>query len=303
MTVFIPTFDQFVQSVANAVSLGSIYALIAIGYTMVYGILRLINFAHGDMMMMAMYFSFYVVTLLYLPWYVAFMLAIIGVGILGIATEKVAYKPLRNAPRISLLISAIGISYLLENFATVVFSGVPKTFPKVPVFQDVISIGSVKLQKLTIIVPIITAVLVVLLLYLVRKSKTGMSMRAVSVDFSISRLMGINVNRVISQTFAIGSVLAAAGALLWMLKYPKMEPYVGLLPGLKCFIASVLGGIGNINGAVIGGIVLAFIEIMLVLFLPGLAGYKDAFAFVILILVLLIKPTGLLGETGASHKA
>lgn len=301
--MLIPTMDQFLQAIANSVSLGSMYALIAIGYTMVYGILRLINFAHGDMMMVAMYFAFYCVTLFMLPWYVALLVAIAGVTLLGMGIEKAAYKPLRSAPRISLLISAIGVSYLLENLATVVFTGIPKTFPKVPLFQDVVYVGSVAIQRLSFIVPAVTAILVVVLLRVINHTKIGMGMRAVSVDFATCRLMGINVNRVISSTFAIGSALAAVGALFWMFKYNKMDPYVGMLPGLKCFIASVLGGIGNITGAVIGSVILAFIEIMIVLFFPGLSGYKDSFAFIILILVLLIKPSGLLGEIGGVDKA
>lgn len=301
--MLIPTMDQFLQAIANSVSLGSMYALIAIGYTMVYGILRLINFAHGDMMMVAMYFAFYSVTLFMLPWYVALLVAIAGVTLLGMGIEKTAYKPLRSAPRISLLISAIGVSYLLENLATVVFTGIPKTFPKVPFFQDVVYVGTVAIQRLSFIVPAVTAILVVVLLRVINHTKIGMGMRAVSVDFATCRLMGINVNRVISSTFAIGSALAAVGALFWMFKYNKMDPYVGMLPGLKCFIASVLGGIGNIMGAVTGSMILAFIEIMIVLFFPGVSGYKDSFAFIILILVLLIKPSGLLGEIGGVDKA
>ena len=296
--LMIPSFDQFMQAIANAISLGSMYALIAIGYTMVYGILRLINLAHGDMLMVAMYFAFYCVTLFMLPWYVALILAIIGTTLLGMGVEKLAYKPLRSAPRISLLISAIGMSYLLENLAVVVFGGIPKNFPTVPLFQDTVTIGTVVVQRLTLIVPIVTAVLVVILLRVINHTKMGMSMRAASVDYSTSRMMGINVDSVISTTFAIGSALAAVGALFWMFKYNKMDPYVGMLPGLKCFIASVLGGIGNITGAVLGGVILAFIEIMVVLFFPSLSGFKDSFAFIVLILVLLFKPNGLLGEIG-----
>lgn len=301
--LMIPSFDQFMQAIANAISLGSMYALIAIGYTMVYGILRLINFAHGDMLMVAMYFAFYCVTLFMLPWYVALILAIIGTTLLGMGVEKLAYKPLRSAPRISLLISAIGMSYLLENLAVVVFGGIPKNFPTVPLFQDTVTIGTVVVQRLTLIVPIVTAVLVVILLRVINHTKMGMSMRAASVDYSTSRMMGINVDSVISTTFAIGSALAAVGALFWMFKYNKMDPYVGMLPGLKCFIASVLGGIGNITGAVLGGVILAFIEIMVVLFFPSLSGFKDSFAFIVLILVLLFKPNGLLGEIGGVDKA
>lgn len=301
--LMVPSFDQFMQAVANAISLGSMYALIAIGYTMVYGILRLINFAHGDMLMVAMYFAFYCVTLFMMPWYIALALAIIGTTLLGIGVEKIAYKPLRSAPRISLLISAIGMSYLLENLAVVIFGGIPKNFPAVSLFQDTVVIGTVVVQRLTFIVPIVTAVLVIILLRVINHTKLGMSMRAASVDYPTSRMMGINVDRVISFTFAIGSALAAVGALFWMFKYNKMDPYVGMLPGLKCFIASVLGGIGNVTGAVLGGVILAFIEIMVVLFFPSLSGFKDSFAFIVLILVLLFKPNGLLGEIGGADKA
>ena len=301
--LMIPSFDQFMQAIANAISLGSMYALIAIGYTMVYGILRLINFAHGDMLMVAMYFAFYCVTLFMLPWYVALILAIIGTTLLGIGVEKIAYKPLRSAPRISLLISAIGMSCRLEKLAVVVFGGIPKNFPTISLFQDTVTIGNVVVQRLTFIVPVVTAVLVAILLRVINHTKMGMSMRAASVDYATSRMMGINVNRVISITFAIGSALAAVGALFWMFKYNKMDPYVGMLPGLKCFIASVLGGIGNITGAVLGGVILAFIEIMVVLFFPSLSGFKDSFAFIVLILVLLFKPNGLLGEIGGADKA
>ncbi len=290
------TSDMLLQSLANAITLGSLYALVAIGYTMVYGILRLINFAHGEIFMMSMYFAFYFVTAAMLPWYLAFLFAIACTGILGIIIERAAYRPLREAPRISLLISSIGVSYLLQNLAVVLFSGIQKQFPPVAMFQDVITIANVRIQKLSIYVPLITAVLVIVLLYLVNKTKIGMAMRASSKDFETSRLMGINVNRVIAVTFCIGSVLAAVGAIMWGLKYPKIEPYVGTLPGLKCFIAAVIGGIGNIKGAVIGALLLGFIEIFIVLFFPALSGYKDAFAFVALIVILLVRPSGLVGE-------
>lgn len=296
MSFFIPTSEQFIQALSNAVAVGSLYALIAIGYTMVYGILRLINFAHGDILMMSMYFAFYMVSLFTMPWYVSFIIAAVGIGVLGVLIEQIAYKPLRSAPRTSLLISAIGVSFFMENFATVAFSGIPKQFPSIPFFQDVLTIGTVHIQRMTIIVPIITAVLVTALLLLVNKSKLGMAMRATSHNFSIARLMSINVNKIIAITFCIGSLLAAIGAMMWGLKYPKIEPYVGVMPGLKCFIAAVLGGIGNIGGAVIGALLLGLIEIMVVLFFPGLSGYKDAFAFILLIIILLVRPTGLLGE-------
>jgi len=290
---------MFLQSVANAVSLGSLYALVAIGYTMVYGILRLINFAHGDIFMISMYFVFYLVALFSLPWPLAFLAAVLLTGILGILIEAAAYRPLREAPRISVLISAIGVSYLMENFGVVVFTGIPKQFPPVPAFQEVVVIGTVYFQRLTLYMPFITAVFVVGLLYLIDKTKIGMAMRATSKDFETAKLMGININTVIASTFAIGSMLAAVGAIMWGLKYPKIEPYVGIMPGLKCFIAAVIGGIGNIKGAVAGAYLLGFMEIMIVLFLPVLTNYKDAFAFIMLIAILLFRPAGILGEKKA----
>jgi len=290
---------MFLQSMANAISIGSLYALVAIGYTMVYGILRLINFAHGDIFMMSMYFAFYLVAAFALPWYISFPLAILATGIMGIIVERSAYRPLRDAPRISLLISSIGVSYLFQNFAVVVFSGIQKQFPQVPFLQEMVVIGKVRIQVLTFVMPVVTAVFVAALLFLVNKTKVGMAMRASSKDFETSRLMGIDVNRIISVTFAVGSMLAALGAIMWGLKYPKIDPYVGSMPGLKCFIAAVIGGIGNINGAVVGAMLLGFIEIMIVLFLPALSAYKDAFAFVALIAILLFRPTGLLGEKKA----
>lgn len=290
---------MLLQAVVNALSLGALYALISIGYTMVYGILRLINFAHGEIFMMGMYFVFYLAGIFLLPWYVSFLIAVLLTGLLGIAVEKTAYLPLRDAPRISLLISSIGVSYLFQNFAVVVFTGIQKQFPEVPYLQGMINIGSVRIQRLALFTPAVTALLVIALLYLINNTKSGMAMRASSKDFEVARMMGINVNRVISLAFCIGSMLAAVGAIMWGLKYPKIEPFVGIMPGLKCFIAAVIGGIGNIKGAVLGAILLGFLEIMIVLFLPGISGYKDAFAFAALIIVLLVRPSGILGEKTA----
>lgn len=287
---------MFLQQLMNGLTVGSLYALIAIGYTMVYGILRLINFAHGDIFMMSMYFAFFGITVFHVPWYIAMLLVLVATAILGMIIERAAYTPLRKAPRISLLISSIGVSYLLENLATVLFTGVPKQFPSVPLLQDMLIIGPVRLQRLALVVPVLTALLVTLLLMLVNRTKTGMAMRAVSRDMETAMLMGIRINRIISITFGIGSALAAAGAMLWGLKYPQIQPYVGVMPGLKCFIAAVIGGIGNIKGAVLGGLLLGMLEIMLVFFVPSLTGYRDAIAFIVLIVLLLWKPTGIMGE-------
>ncbi|MDS0526275.1 branched-chain amino acid ABC transporter permease [Clostridium sp. SHJSY1] len=290
------TLDIFLQHLANGISLGSLYALIAIGYTMVYGILKLINFAHGDIFMMAAYFAFFAVATFGLPWYFAFIIAIILTGILGVTIEFAAYRPLRSAPKISILISAIGVSFLLENLAVVLFGGRPKAFPTPSIFTDVVVIGGVSIQNLTFIIPIVTIILLFSLLHLVNKTNVGMAMRAVSKDVETARLMGIKVNRIISFTFAIGSMLAAVGAMMWSAKYPQIVALMGMIPGLKCFIAAVIGGIGDIKGAVIGGFILGIGEIMIVAFLPGLTGYRDAFAFVLLIVILLFKPTGIMGK-------
>ena len=290
------TFDLLMQYLTNAISLGSLYALIAIGYTMVYGILRLINFAHGEIFMMSLYFAFYGVTLFTLPWYLAFAMAILLTTLLGMVVERAAYKPLRDSPRITIMVSAIGVSFFLQNLAIVLFGGRPSTFPNIKLLTDVIKIGSVSLQKLTLIIPITTLILLYGLQVLVHKSKTGMAMRAVSKDHETARLMGVDVNKTITITFGIGSVLAAIGGIMWGAKFPAILPTMGVMPGLKCFIAAVIGGIGNITGAVIGGFILGVVEVMLVAYLPSLTGYRDAFAFILLIVILLFKPTGIMGE-------
>jgi branched-chain amino acid transport system permease protein len=291
------TFDLFLQHISNALSLGSLYALIAIGYTMVYGILRLINFAHGDVFMLGGYIAFYLITLLFMPWWVAFVVAFGLTGIFGIGLERVAYKPLRSSPKISVMVSAIGASFLIESLATVIFGGRPKGFPVPELFGQVVHIGQVNVVAVSLFIPAITAIALIVLLYLVKKTKTGMAMRAVSTDISAARLMAIDVNKIISFTFGTGSVLAAIGGVMWAMKYPQLNPTMGMIPGLKCFIAAVIGGIGNIGGAVLGGLFLGFAEIMLIAFLPTLTGYRDAFAFVLLIIVLMVKPSGLLGKS------
>lgn len=286
----------FFQQLVNAISLGSLYGLVAIGYTMVYGILRLINFAHGDLLMFAAYAAIYCISLFALPWWASFPLAIVLTGVMGIVLDRCAYKPLRNAPRISLLISAIGASFLLENIALVVIGGVPRAFPRPELFDHVVTLLGVRIQVLTFYTPVVTLVLLAGLLYIVHRTKVGKAMRAASTDFETTRLMGINLDRIIAVTFLLGSSLAAAGGIMWAMKYPQVNPFMGVFPGLKAFIAAVLGGIGSIMGAVIGGFLLGIGEILIVAMVPELAQYRDAFAFVILILVLLFRPTGIMGE-------
>jgi branched-chain amino acid transport system permease protein len=284
------------QQLINGVSLGSLYALIAIGYTMVYGILRLINFAHGDLLMVSAYVAIFGIALFSLPWFLAFPLAIVATGAIGILLDRAAYKPLRQAPRISLLISAIGASFLMENLALVIVGGVPKPFPRPDFFNHVIKAGNLHIQVLTIYTPLMTLALVLGLLYIVFKTRVGKAMRAASWDFEATRLMGIDPDRIIALTFLLGSSLAAAGGIMWGMKYPEINPFIGVLPGLKAFIAAVLGGIGNIVGAIIGGFLLGLCEVLIVALLPDLADYRDAFAFLLLIGVLLFRPTGIMGE-------
>lgn len=290
------TFQMFLQQLMNAISLGSLYGLVAIGYTMVYGILRLINFAHGDVLMVGCYFAFYAILIFSLPWYLSFLAAILLTAVLGIAVDRGAYLPVRNAPRISALITAIGVSFLLENLALVIFGGRPKAFYRPPLFGRVVEWGDLHFLTLSLWIPFITFVLILLLLLIIYRTRVGMAMRAISHDMETVRLMGADVNRIISMTFALGSALATAGGILWALKFPQIDPYMGIIPGLKAFVAAVLGGIGNVAGAALGGFLLGLLEIMLVAVMPSLGGYKDAFAFLILIGILLFRPTGMMGE-------
>ncbi|HCL78754.1 MAG TPA: branched-chain amino acid ABC transporter permease [Synergistaceae bacterium] len=290
------SLNMFVQHFFNALTLGSLYGLIAIGYTMVYGILRLINFAHGDMFMLGAYFVFFATTLWALPWSLAVVVAIIGTALCGVLVDRMAYRPLRDAPRISALISAIGVSFFIQNLSLVLFTGLPRAVMRPDWLVNVIKFGDIRILPLAIIVPIVTAALVASLLWVIYRTKPGLAMRAISKDIETTRLMGVPVDKVIAMTFAIGSALAAASGIMWALRYPQINPFMGLVPGNKAFIAAVFGGIGSIQGAVVGGMILGFIEIMVVAFFPGLSGYRDAFAFILLIVILLMKPTGLMGE-------
>ena len=290
------TSNMMIQHLFNALMLGSLYGLIAIGYTMVYGILRLINFAHGDIFMISTYFVFVAIAMFHMPWIPAVILSIAATAVFGFMIDKVAYRPLRAAPRISALISAIGVSFFIENLCLVIFTGVPKPMPRFEPLVKVISLGDVRILPLVIFVPVISFILVGALLWMLYRTKPGLAMRAISRDIETTRLMGVKVDRIIALTFAVGSALAACAGIMWALRYPQIHPFMGVFPGLKAFIAAVLGGIGSVQGAMIGGLLLGFMEILLVAFFPALSGYRDAFAFVLLIVILFYRPTGLMGE-------
>ena len=280
----------------SGISVGGQYALIAIGYTMVYGILRLINFAHGDIFMMAGYFMIICMTDLLIPWYISLLLVVLFTVLLGVFIERIAYKPLRDAPRMSIMISAIGVSYFLQNFATYLFTAQPKSYPyaEMGFLSKTVKLGEISTTLVTFITPILTVILVLALAFLIRKTKIGMAMRAVSRDFETSCLMGIKINRVISFTFAVGSALAAVGSVLYFIPRSSVYPLAGSLPGLKCFVAAVFGGIGSIPGAMLGGILLGVIETFSKAYLSP--QFSDAIVFAVLIVILLVKPAGLLGK-------
>ncbi len=274
------------------ISVGGQYALIAIGYTMVYGILRLINFAHGDVFMVAGLVMVYSTAVL--PMYISIPLVLIATVVLGILIEKAAYKPLRSAPRMSVMISAIGVSYLLQNCALYFTGGLPQVYPAIPFLSRLVNIGGTSVKLVTVITPLLTIALVVILGLLIKYTKIGMAMRAVSKDFETSQLMGIKINSVISITFVIGCFLAAVGSLLYFTNYTSVIPTSGAMPGLKAFVAAVFGGIGSIPGAVIGAFIIGICENII----KGLGWttFSDAFTFVLLIVILLVKPTGIFGE-------
>lgn len=287
---------QFIQNnlpyLLSGISVGGQYALIAIGYTMVYGILRLINFAHGDVFMMAGLVMVYATASL--PFYIAIPIVIVATVILGFVIERVAYKPLRSAPRMSVMISAIGVSYLLQNCALYFTGGLPQTYPAIPFISESVNIFGATTKWVTIITPILVLILVYALVTLINKTKIGMAMRAVSKDFETSELMGIKINNVISATFIIGCFLAAVGSLLYFTNYASVLPTSGAMPGLKAFVAAVFGGIGSIPGAVIGAFIIGICENIIKGM--GLTTFSDAFTFVLLIVILLVKPTGIFGE-------
>lgn len=285
---------QFLQQMINGLSLGSIYALIALGYTMVYGIIKLINFAHGDIYMLGAFTAFYATTFFHFNFFVALIIAMLLCGVLGVVIERIAYKPLRHATRITALITAMGVSYVLEYTMQYFAGSDVKTFPTDLLENTAFSLGGVRITMMQIYIFVITIILMVLLTYIVNKTKMGRAMRAVSVDEDAAKLMGINVDTTISFTFFLGSCLAGVAGVLVGVYYNSINPLMGMTPGLKAFIAAVFGGIGNIPGAMIGGLFIGIAETLVTAY--GSSLYKDAIVYVILILVLILKPDGLLGK-------
>lgn len=284
---------KFFQFAINGLHVGSIYALIALGYTMVYGIVKLINFAHGDIMMVGAFTAFIAVTAFHMPFWAVLLITMSVCAVLGVLIERVAYKPLRNAPRISALITAIGVSLFLENLVQLIFKPDPRPFPQI-IPTKIFTLGGIKISVVTMITFILSIILMIALEFFIKKTKIGKAMRAVSQDTDTSKLMGIHVNTIISITFAIGSALGAVGGVLYSIAYPQIQPYMGIMPGLKAFVAAVLGGIGIIPGAMFGGYIMGIAE-------SYTAGYissqwSDAVVFGILIVVLLVKPSGILGN-------
>jgi branched-chain amino acid transport system permease protein len=278
--------------ILSGISVGGQYALIAIGYTMVYGILRLINFAHGDVFMVAGLVMIYMTASL--PMYISIPIVLVATVVLGFVIERVAYKPLRSSPRMSVMISAIGVSYLLQNCALYFTGGLPQPYPAIPFLSDSITLFGATTKMVTVITPVLTFILVVALVLLINHTKIGMAMRAVSKDFETSQLMGIKINSVISATFIIGSALAAIGSLLYFTNYASVNPMSGSLPSLRAFVAAVFGGIGSIPGAVIGAFIIGICENIIKG--AGWTAFSDAFTFVLLIVILMVKPTGIFGE-------
>ena len=293
--------EVFLQQLVNGITWGSVYALIALGYTMVYGILRLINFAHGDVFMLGAFFAFYTANRLDVavepsPWkaIVVLLVAMAGAGIVGFLIERFAYRPVRGSSRLTALITAIGVSLLLENGGLLVFGTEPKRLPSIVRVQNIDLGGGVTVTNVQLIIILVALVLMAVLRWIVLATRTGKAMRAVSFNRDAATLMGIPTDRIISFTFVLGATLAAAAGVLVGLLNPKIDPLMGIMPGLKAFVAAVVGGIGNIPGAVLGGLIMGLAEVLVVGYISST--YRDAIAFVLLIAILLFRPAGLLGK-------
>lgn len=284
---------MFMEHLSNGLAIGSIYALTAIGFTMVYGIIRLINFAHGDVYMIGAFLTLTALTVLNMPIYLAFIFGMIGASIVGILIAKFAYSPVFKAPRLNLFLSAIGMAMFLENFAMLIWGPETQSFPNV-INNKIFSFLGFRMSTIQIIIIITTVVLVTVLTYIVQYTRVGRAMRCVSQDMDVSRLMGINTNRIVYFTFGLGSALGAAAGILVGIYYKAAYPMMGYVPGLKAFIAAVIGGIGSIPGAMLGGLIMGISESLGAAYISS--GYRDAIAFIILIFILLVKPEGLLGK-------
>jgi len=290
----------FVQYLLSALTMGAQYSLIAVGYTMVYGIVRLINFAHGDVFMVGSFIAFYLLLYLGIPWWFALVVSMILTGLIGIVIERFAYRPLRGAPRASLLVTAIAVSFLLENSGNVIFGPQSQPFEVqsslVAVRQFSLLGEPVYYQGLLIAVPLVTLLCLLLLGLFNSRSKLGIAIRATAQDTEMARMLGVPVNRVIALVFFIGSALAAVGGVMYSMQYVQLNPLMGILPGIKAFTAAVLGGVGSIPGAALGGIILGLAETFLIAFFPGLTSLQQVFALFVLLVILLVRPTGLMGE-------
>ncbi len=285
--------ESIIEQLINGLRSGSIYALIALGYTMVYGIAKMINFAHGDIIMVGAYALYVSIVILKMPVILAVLFTIIFCAVLGILIERVAYKPLRKAPALAVLITAIGMSFLLQSLALLIFSANPVTFKSI-INIKAVAIGGITISGITVVTLVVTMICMVALTLFISKTKAGSAMRAVSEDKAAAELMGINVNKTISMTFAIGSALAAVAGIMFVCQYQSIEPTLGALPGIKAFVAAVLGGIGSVPGAMIGGLVLGLIESISKAYISS--ELSDAIVFGVLVLVLLVKPSGILGK-------
>jgi branched-chain amino acid transport system permease protein len=291
------TLQYLIQQTINAVSIGSLYALMAIGLAMVFGILRLINFAHGDLIMVGSYGALLALTA-GAPVWAAVLIGITASVLVGLAMERVAYRPIRGAPDVAMLLTSFAVTIFLENVAILVFSPTPRPFPTPPLLSNALQFGGLRIAAVDILAILVAAVSLTLLTVFIRRSETGIAMRAASQDLLAARLMGININRVIVFAFAIGAALAGVVGILWSIRVGKVDPLMGFYPVLKAFVASVIGGLGSLPGAVLGGYVLGFLEILLQGLLPSaLTPYRDAFVFLILIILLLFRPNGILGST------
>lgn len=289
--------QYLLQQTINAISIGSLYALMAIGLAMVFGILRLINFAHGDLIMVGSYAAL-LALVLGAPFWVAALVGIVASTVTGLIMERVAYRPIRGAPDVAMLLTSFAVTVFLENLAILIFRPTSRPFPAPPILHTTLQIGPLSISSLDLIAIAVAVTLLVLLTLFVTRTETGTSMRAASQDVLAARLMGINVNRVIAYAFAIGSMLAGVVGLLWSARVGKVDPLMGFFPVLKAFVASVIGGLGSLPGAVLGGYILGVLEILLQgLLPPALAPYRDAFVFAALIILLLFRPNGILGTT------